>query len=137
MAVFTAVSPFLAAWKATHIFNPLWPPHAKFHNGHTMMMGALLGSAALLFTWRRDSGGTNVLAALVFAATYWVGQSLAFLVPNVAWTDPNLLAPGQSLDQFPMQLILDTAMLVLIAVAGLLMIRGAYARSRTADQGGS
>ena len=26
-----------------HLFNPRWPPHAKFHNCQTMVMGIFLG----------------------------------------------------------------------------------------------
>ena len=89
---------FLADWNNTHIYNPNWPPHAKFHNGQTMAVGVLLGIAALFFTWRRKGDArTNLMAAAMFASFYWVSQAMAFLFPGVAWTDPNLLKPGESL----------------------------------------
>jgi hypothetical protein len=47
VAVETAVGPFRYDWNETHIYNPHWPPHAKFHNGQTMSLGAALSAAAL------------------------------------------------------------------------------------------
>lgn len=37
-----------------HQHNPAWPPHAKFHNGQTMLMGIGLGllSLYLLFGYK-------------------------------------------------------------------------------------
>ena len=32
VAAFTAVGGFLADWNRTHLFNPRWTPHAKFHD---------------------------------------------------------------------------------------------------------
>jgi hypothetical protein len=46
---FCAVGPYWWEWNETHIYNPRWPPHARFHNGHTMSMGLLLGVASTYF----------------------------------------------------------------------------------------
>ena len=43
VALITGIVPYVADWNETHIYNPKWPPHAKFHNGQTMVMGSLLG----------------------------------------------------------------------------------------------
>ena len=121
IAVFTIVSPFLADWNATHIYNPLWPPHAKFHNAQTMSMGVMLGLSALWFLWHKRDLRQNIWPAIVFTSLYWVSQVPAFLFPGVAWTDPNLLNAGQSLTDFPMQLKLDIVIFSLIAISTWLM----------------
>jgi len=52
IAAGNAIGPYIADFNHTHIFNPNWPPHAKFHNGQTMSMGVALGLATFYFTWR-------------------------------------------------------------------------------------
>jgi len=123
IAVGTIVSPYLADWNATHIYNPLWPPHAKFHNAQTMAVGVLLGLAALFFTWRRQGDlRSNLLPAWLFAGLYWISQPFAFGFPGVAWTDPNLLQPGHTLTEFPLQLRGDVVLFALLALAGWLIL---------------
>lgn len=73
VALVTIVGPFLADWNETHIYNPRWTPHAKFHNGQTMLLGVGLGVSALWFVWRRNKDSkTNLLAAVIFAALYYI-----------------------------------------------------------------
>ena len=129
IAIGTIVSPFLADWNVTHIYNPEWPPHAKFHNAQTMSMAVLLGVSALAFLWRPvDAARLGLTAAWVLTALYWVSQCFAFLFPGVAWTDPHLLQPGQWLRDFPLQLKGD-----LIVVFPLLLAAGWLLRSGTKD----
>lgn len=123
VAIFTIFAAFVADWNVTHIYNPQWPPHAKFHNGQTMSMGVLLGLSALFFLFRRaGDANSNLLAATVSDALYWVSQAMAFLYPGVAWTDPFLLKPGETLDQFPLQGMLDIGTLTIVAI-GFALIR--------------
>lgn len=90
VAIFTAVSPYLADWNKTHIYNPLWPPHAKFHNAQTMVLGAFLGLLAIYCLWlRRDlSDKQKLIEATVLASLYWLAQLPAALFPGTALTDP-------------------------------------------------
>ena len=124
IAVMTIVSPYLADWNATHIYNPLWPPHAKFHNAQTMTMGVMLGVSGLFFLWRRRGGGGDLFPAIVLISLYWLSQLPAFLFPGVAWTDPNLLKPGQSLSDIPIQIKGDFVLMPLLIIGAWLTLRG-------------
>ena len=90
VALFTAVSPYLADWNVTHIYNPLWLPHAKFHNAQTMVLGAFLGLLALYCLWlrREISNRQKLNEGAVLASLYWLAQLPAIFFPGVALTDP-------------------------------------------------
>ncbi len=124
IAIATMVSPYIADWNPTHIYNPLWPPHAKFHNAQTMTIAVLLGASGLLFLWRRRTAGPDLLPTVLFIGLYWVSQLPAFLFPGVAWTDPNLLQPGQAMSDMPIQLKGDLVLLPLIALGAWLILQG-------------
>ena len=132
LAVFTIVAPYLADWNATHIYNPHWPPHARFHNAQTMAMAVVMGMGGLFFTWRRTEPRTSLIAGWLFTASYWVSQVAAFAFPGVAWTDPDLLPPGHSLHEFPMQVKGDVGLFVLLAIAAVLAIQGLRRDEKTA-----
>lgn len=123
VALFTMCSPYLADWNETHIYNPRWPPHAKFHNAQTMAFGALLGALSLYFLWLRrkrnaDETRTNLNVAALFAALYWVAQVLAFLFPGVASFDPEFAATAPPrLLGLPGQLGLDIIIFVILGAA--------------------
>ena len=103
-----------------HLWNPRWPPHAKFHNGQTMLMGIFGGLISLVILF-----GSHVLTrplfflATVIAANYFVAMVFAPLFPGTAWTDPEFLAEtGRPLGLAPQQLISYVVCgLVLLAVA--------------------
>ena len=113
--LFQVISTYAFDWNRTHIYNAHWPPHAKFHNAQTMAMAVVLAVASLFFVWRkRGDRSTNVLAAAILAAMYWVTQALANLYPGVAWTDPEFLKAGQTLNDVAPQLILDPIVLAVV-----------------------
>lgn len=92
MGLFTTVSPYLADWNITHIYNPTWPPHAKFHNAQTMVLGALLGLLTLYVLWIRKE--VNALQRLndaaIIVSLYWVAQLPAILFPGTKLVDPGI-----------------------------------------------
>ena len=78
-------------WNETHLFNPSWTPHAKFHD--VAMLHLLTGVClmALWLLWRRS------LEPLVAA-------KVAFLIPVIFWAAffyATWLVPGTSLKAMP------------------------------------
>jgi hypothetical protein len=92
VAVFTAVSPYLADWNVTHIYNPAWPPHAKFHNAQTMALGTILGFLTIYCLWFRKgvTKKQKLNEATVLASLYWLAQLPATFFPGTALSDPGI-----------------------------------------------
>ena len=73
----------------THVLNPAWPPHAKFHNGQTMSMGLCLGLLTLYYTWRPTRAPKDSLfTAALLGSLYWITGMSAILYPGTMWMDP-------------------------------------------------
>ena len=89
VAVETAVGPYRYDWNDTHIYNPEWPPYAKFHNGQTMSVGAALSAATVLPVWGRPGDPRQAVdAAAVFASLYWLTNISAIFYPGSGAVDP-------------------------------------------------
>lgn len=89
VAIGTGIGPFRFDWNETHIYNPAWPPHAKFHNGQTMSMGAMLSAAALWQLWKESDNPRQALdAAAAFASLYWITNVSAIFYPGSRAVDP-------------------------------------------------
>jgi hypothetical protein len=63
-----------------------------------------------------------LLAATILSAAYWVTQGLANFYPGVAWTDPEFLKAGQTLNDIAPQMILDPIVLGVVFL-GLYLAR--------------
>ncbi|MET0134435.1 MAG: DUF6640 family protein [Kibdelosporangium sp.] len=87
-AVGTMVGSYAADWNETHIYNPTWPPHAKFHNAQTMSMGAALSLATLYHLWKPGRSRASLESATIIASLYGVTQLSAVLYPGTASVDP-------------------------------------------------
>ncbi|KAF4631638.1 hypothetical protein G7Y89_g6501 [Cudoniella acicularis] len=107
-AAASMLGPYIADFNETHVLNPRWPPHARFHNGQTMSMGLCLGLATLYYTWHFKFSPNNTLysnndrekeremekerqnltTAAVFGTLYWVTGLSAILYPGSLGTDP-------------------------------------------------
>jgi hypothetical protein len=123
VALVTAVSPALADYNETHIFNPRWPPHAKFHDAMTIQLGVLLGVLALVLVWyrRRSPSPGRVYAAAVVASLYWLSLVGANFFPNTSYVDPEFAADLPLVaGVLPPQVVLAVILLVLLVIASLL-----------------
>lgn len=124
MVVFVAVYNFggffydavLPKTARMHLYNPAWPPHAKFHNGQTMSLGMLLGtlSIIILFSFRPLTLPIFLVAAAV-AGAYFIAMALAPIFPGTAWVDPEFANEvPRPLGLNPQQLIGYVLVMVLV-----------------------
>lgn len=102
--VITAAAPLAADWNDSHIFNQLWPAHARFHGVTSLAMSTTLSCANIWSIW---SGDTGQARARFFAAAvpvaYWAPFFVAPLVPGTAVDDPP--NPVQRLAGVPISLL--------------------------------
>lgn len=129
VALITMISPTLVDFNETHIHNPGWSAHAKFHVAHTMLLGVVLGAAALgyLYPVRRASLA-SLRAAAWFAAVYWIAQAGAILIPGTAFADPEFADRLPTVADFTItQPILDLAFLGIVATGYALESRRLHA----------
>lgn len=117
VALITLGGAYLADWNKTHIFNPNWPPHAKFHNAQTMLMSTVLGLLTLWFLWMQKGDKLSTFRlSIIFASIYWITQAGAILFPGTALFDPEFSYLGQ----WPVQLILEAVMFLMLIIAYIL-----------------
>lgn len=116
VAVYAAFGSYIFDWNKTHIFNPNWPPHAKFHNAQDMLLGTATGMLALWVLWLQKADDRNKLwLSTALASLYWLTQFGAIFFPGTALTDPEFSYPGQ----LPAQLIVDIVMVTLLTIGYL------------------
>lgn len=113
--LFDAVLPVTAR---QHLWNRAWPPHAKFHNGQTMLMGVVNAVTALLllFALKPFTLSVFLIAALV-AATYFACMLIAPVFPGTAWSDPEFEARNPRPFGIPIQMFLSLLALAAVSIA--------------------
>ena len=117
-----AVIPFTAK---QHIRNPHWPPHAKFHNGQSMLLGIGLGLYSLFLLF-----GTGPLTFLHFilaaiaAALYFVTMLLSPVFPGTGWSDPEFTKEnGSVLGMHPQRFVGLLVCLILLVACGYAFVK--------------
>jgi hypothetical protein len=121
----------LADWNRSHLFNPAWHPHAKYHGLSMLLIVICVSAVAIWLLWRRSLEPQ-------------VGIKVAVLVSLILWT-PFLyavhLVPGSSLwvgdpaDPVPYPQLAGMILYpqMVLAVIFLLLTAGGYALARRGD----
>lgn len=119
VALLGGLGGLISDFSDTHLLNPLWPPHAKFHNAQTMSLGLLLAACAIGFAvWPTRAPRQRLVAVAVLGSLYWTSIFFAQFFPGVGFFDPQfvdregILILGHRLTQAEMG-----AFLVLMVVA--------------------
>lgn len=124
VSAYLAIGAHIADYSRTHMLNPRWPPHAKFHDGQTLMFSLFLGTCTIFFALRRTQDKKlTLMATTAFAALYWVTQALAIVYPGTAFVDPEFDTARAYLLGLPAQVVIDVIALCLISVACYLAAR--------------
>lgn len=124
--LFLPIGAHLADYSRTHIFNPRWTPHAKFHTGQTLAFSLFLGLLTIWFAWREFTDlPTTLLATASFASAYWVCQTFAILYPGTRYFDPGTRAVY--LLGIPGPAWIAAVVLMMVVIACWLALRAAAA----------
>jgi hypothetical protein len=82
LSAFVAISGVVVDFTATHVYNPTWPPHARFHGYLSIARTVLIMASVIVLAWGPVRGGDRfawgVLALLLLG---WV--AIWFLGPLV------------------------------------------------------
>jgi hypothetical protein len=107
----------------THIYNPRWPPHAKFHDGQTLSLSLLLGGLTTFLAWKSSRNVPMMVAGAASAASlYFISQSTAILYPGTAYFDPEF--GSKTVNRIPNAIKIDAAYLSAVVLASWLGLRG-------------
>ncbi|WP_424140315.1 DUF6640 family protein [Roseomonas chloroacetimidivorans] len=84
----TVFGGFVADWNRTHLFNPNWPPHARFHDAMTILLGTFAGLGSLHFLRRAPHPSEQDLAiAAALPSAFFLSQTLSFAFPGAKGLD--------------------------------------------------
>ena len=129
LTVATTLVSVVADWNGSHIFNPDWPPHARFHD--IMLLTLLVGLLPLLLwlLWRKSAEpevAIKVTTAILLI--FWGSFYLNYLIPG---TSPRAFPdiPPPSLYGIPLypNMVVAAIIIVLSLIAYSLYSSGAKA----------
>ena len=124
VSLYLVVGAHIADYSRTHLLDPRWPPHAKFHDGQTLMFSIFLAALTIFFaTQRTEDRKLTLISTAAFASMYWVTQALAIVYPGTAFVDPEFDTPRAYLLGLPAQATIDIVAISLVAIATFLAAR--------------
>ncbi|MFC5823473.1 DUF6640 family protein [Nonomuraea insulae] len=104
-----------------HMYNPAWPPHAKFHDAQYIVTSLALGLFALvLLARRRGDTHSRLLWASGVLAVPWASMFPALLFPGTATYDPEFRDETQFVLGLHGQMFMAVVTLVILAIATFL-----------------
>ena len=127
-ALVPAVGSFIADWSPTHVYNPDWTAHAKFHLGQTLTLAAGSAVVSLWMTWRPGPDVARLRGALLAGGLFWLTQLPALLLPGAALADPGTPTQPFDLGGLPINQVTVTGMVIVpLLLAGYALQRNAIA----------
>lgn len=66
------IVPAIADLSETHLLNPAWSAHARFHGAWFLAFSAGMAFMSLFILWRRDQLHLPIFVGLTFTAGFWI-----------------------------------------------------------------
>jgi hypothetical protein len=132
--VATVLSVFGFQWNDTHVFDPEWHPHARFHIVQLMGFVTVVAVLSLWLLWRRSSEPlVGVTVATVAPLAFWAGEFYAQLVPGTSPAYDPRHPNTVELDGITVygNLLFAGLMIVLAVVGFSLVLRGVRQKHRS------
>ena len=117
LTAFYGFAPAFADFNETHLFNPLWSAHARFHGAWFLAFAAGVALISLYLMWWRDDVFVPIFLGLVFAVGFWIATVIGPAYGG-ALVDPNghtHTIAGIEANMF----LFSVVMVLLIAALGL------------------
>lgn len=75
LTVFYGLVPLIADLNETHLLNPLWSEHARFHGAWFLAFAAGIALTALFLIWARNEVRLPIVFGLIFCAGFWIAAT--------------------------------------------------------------
>jgi hypothetical protein len=111
-------------WNDTHLFNPHWHPHARFHLVQLIGLVSALSVIGLWLVWRESSQPRiGAIVATVAMVAFWGGEFYALLVPG---TSPAYDLDHPNTVELPVEAVygnlLFAGLMIAVTAAGALLL---------------